>query len=83
MNTKNNDFKSALPLRKNFMLKNFQKVAFNFEVEMKINWLFNNALCVRLGVSICLDVVSIETLDLDTEKNSVSTAEKISTVSKS
>ena len=24
---------------------------------------------VRLGVSICLDVVSIETLDLDTEKS--------------
>ena len=43
MNTKNNDFKSALPLRKNFMLKNFQKVAFNFEVEMKKNWFFNNA----------------------------------------
>ena len=38
---------------------------------------------VGLGVSICLDVVSIETLDLDTEKKSVSTAEKISTVSKS
>ncbi len=38
---------------------------------------------LRLGVSICLDVVSIETLDLDTEKKSVSTAEKISTVSKS
>ena len=35
---------------------------------------------VRLGVSICLDVVSIETLDLDTEKKSVSTVEKISTV---
>ena len=38
MNTKNNDFKSALQLRKNFMLKNFQKVAFNFEVEMKKKW---------------------------------------------
>jgi hypothetical protein len=38
---------------------------------------------LRLGVSICLDVVSIETLDLDTEKKSVSTAEKISSVSKS
>jgi hypothetical protein len=37
---------------------------------------------LSLGVSICLDVVSIETLDLDTEKKSVSTAEKISTVSK-
>jgi hypothetical protein len=35
---------------------------------------------LRLGVSICLDVVSIETLDLDTEKKSVSTVEKISTV---
>ena len=30
---------------------------------------------LRLGVSICLDVVSIETLDLDTEKKSVSTVE--------
>ena len=43
----------------------------------------NNMLKLSLGVSICLDVVSIETLDLDTEKKSVSTAEKISTVSKS
>ncbi len=32
---------------------------------------------VTLGVSICLDVVSIETLDLDTKKKSVSTVEKI------
>ncbi len=31
------------------------------------------SLLVSLGVSICLDVVSIETLDLDTEKKSVST----------
>jgi hypothetical protein len=41
MNTKNNDFKSAMPLRKNFMLKNFQKVAFNFEVEMKKKCFFS------------------------------------------
>ena len=32
---------------------------------------------VRLGVSICLDVVSIETLDLDTEKKSVATAVRL------
>ena len=38
---------------------------------------------IRLGVLICLEVVSIETLDLDTEKKSVSTVEKILTVSKS
>jgi hypothetical protein len=38
---------------------------------------------LTLGVSICLDVVSIETLDLDAKKGSVSTVEKISTVSKS
>ncbi len=38
---------------------------------------------LSMGVSICLDVVSIETLDLDTEKKSVSMVEKISTVSKS
>ncbi len=38
---------------------------------------------IRLGVLICLDVVSIETLDLDTEKKSVSTAKKISTPKKS
>ena len=38
---------------------------------------------VRLGVSICLDVVSIETLDLDVVKELVSTVEKISTASKS
>ncbi len=31
---------------------------------------------LSLGVSICLDVVSIETLDLDTEKKSVSTVSK-------
>ena len=36
-----------------------------------------------LGVSICLDVVSIETLDLDVVKELVSTVEKISTASKS
>ncbi len=40
-------------------------------------------LIISLGVSICLDVVLIETLDLDTKKKSVSTVEKISTVSKS
>ncbi len=38
---------------------------------------------LSLGVSICLDMVTIETLDLDTEKKSVSKVEKISTVSKS
>jgi hypothetical protein len=38
---------------------------------------------IALGVSICLDVVSISTLDLDTVKKLVSTIEKISTVSKS
>jgi hypothetical protein len=36
-----------------------------------------------MGVSICLDMVSIETLDLDTKKWSVSTVEKISTSTKS
>ncbi len=43
----------------------------------------NDDINLTLGVSICLDVVSIETLDLDTKKKSVSTVEKISTVSKS
>jgi hypothetical protein len=38
---------------------------------------------VSLGVSIGLDVVSIETLDLDVVKELVSTVEKISTASKS
>jgi hypothetical protein len=38
---------------------------------------------ISLGVSICLDVVSIETLDLDVVKELVSTVEKISTASKS
>jgi hypothetical protein len=38
---------------------------------------------LTLGVSICLDVVSIETLDLAAKKGSVSTVEKILTVSKS
>ncbi len=38
---------------------------------------------LTLGVSICLDVVSIETLDLDVVKEWVSTVEKISTASKS
>ncbi len=41
------------------------------------------ALLVTLGVSICLDVVLIETLDLDVVKEWVSTVEKISTASKS
>ena len=35
---------------------------------------------VSLGVSICLDVISIETLDLDICKNHVSTVEIFSTV---
>ncbi len=38
---------------------------------------------IKPGVSICLDVVSIETLDLDTDKKLVSTIEKILTISKS
>jgi hypothetical protein len=38
---------------------------------------------ITLGVLICLDVVSIKTLDLDAKKGPVSTIEKISTVSKS
>ena len=38
---------------------------------------------LTLGVSICLDRVSIETLDLDTGRELVSTVEKISTLSKS
>jgi hypothetical protein len=55
----------------------------------KQNFLFKDfpssdqGLIITLGVSICLDRVSIETLDLDTKKQSVSTVEKISTVSKS
>ena len=39
--------------------------------------------CLSLGVLICLNVISIETLDLDTKKKLVSTVEKISTVLKS
>jgi hypothetical protein len=35
---------------------------------------------VGLGVSICLDMVSIETLDLDTGRELVSTVEIFSTV---
>jgi hypothetical protein len=38
---------------------------------------------LSLGVSICLDVVSIETLNSDTGKKKVLTVEKISTISKS
>jgi hypothetical protein len=38
---------------------------------------------LSMGVSICLDMVSIETLDLDIVKEWVSTVEKISTASKS
>jgi hypothetical protein len=38
---------------------------------------------LSMGVSICLDMVSIETLDLDTKKRSVSTVKKISTSTKS
>jgi hypothetical protein len=32
-------------------------------------YFFLDYVLLRLGVSICLDVVSIETLDLDTEKS--------------
>ncbi len=45
--------------------------------------MFKLGLFLTLGVSICLDVVSMETLDLDAKKVSVSMVEKISTVSKS
>jgi hypothetical protein len=38
---------------------------------------------VSLGVSICLDCVSIETLDLNTGREQVSTVEKILTLTKS
>jgi hypothetical protein len=40
-------------------------------------------LSVSLGVSICLDRVSIESLDLDTGKKEVPIVEKILTVTKS
>ncbi len=46
----------------------YKLVAGRWESKIKKN--------VSLGVSICLDVVSIKTLDLDTEKKSVSTARK-------
>ncbi len=42
-----------------------------------------NVIFLTLGVSICLDVVSIKTLDLDVVKEWVSTVEKILTASKS
>jgi hypothetical protein len=38
---------------------------------------------LSLGVSVCLDHVSIETLDQDTGKEPISTVEKISTLTKS
>jgi hypothetical protein len=37
---------------------------------------------VSLGVSICLDMLSIGTLDLNISKTDISTVEKISTVQK-
>jgi hypothetical protein len=42
-----------------------------------------NEVSLSMGVSICLDRVSIETLNLDTGREPVSTVEKISTLSKS
>jgi hypothetical protein len=38
---------------------------------------------VSMGVSICLDMVSIESLDLDSFNKDISTFEKLSTASKS
>ncbi len=47
------------------------------------NIIISYKILISMGVLICLDVVSIETLDLDTGKRLVSTVEKISTLSKS
>ncbi len=47
------------------------------------NIIIKYKILISMGVSICLDVVSIKTLDLDTGKRLVSTVEKISTLSKS
>jgi hypothetical protein len=44
---------------------------------------FDRVKKISLGVSICLDRVSIETLNLDTGRELVSTVEKILTISKS
>ncbi len=59
----------------------------NFYIECawccKMNLIIQKRFFLSLGVSIFLDVVSIETLDLDTEKKSVSTWWIISTVFKS
>ena len=38
--------------------------------------------CLGLVVSICLDMISIESLDLDNFKKSLPTVEKVSTVEK-
>ncbi len=47
------------------------------------NIIIKYKILISMGVSICLNVVSIETLDRDTGKRLVSTVEKISTLSKS
>ncbi len=47
------------------------------------NIIIKYKILISMGVSICLDVVSIETLDLDTGKRLVSTVEKIRTLPKS
>jgi hypothetical protein len=47
------------------------------------NIIIKYKILISMGVSICLDVVLMETLDLNTGKRLVSTVGKISTLSKS
>jgi hypothetical protein len=54
-----------------------------WEEVFRYNFVFEVEQNITLGVSICLDCVLIETLDLDTGRELVSAVEKISTLSKS
>ncbi len=86
-----------LQCHKNVFLTQEQKMAFKLKQHTfyhssicilcilltKISENIKQKLNLRLGVLICLDMVSIETLNLDVVKEWVSTVEKISTASKS
>jgi hypothetical protein len=69
-----------------FMLRKKERKYYhwkNLNFKVKLRFFFWNGNKISLGVSICLDRVSIESLNLDVVKECVSTVEKISTASKS
>ncbi len=67
-----------------FVLMDYGQSFFVFQIDQMFSPVFQNfVFLLSLGVSICLDRVSIKSLDLDVVKECILTVEKISTASKS